>query len=746
MVAEVLDPEPLVPEHVLALVRFVADYYFAAPGLVVRAALPPGALTLPPPLVHLQAAARDALARASDAERRLLERLFEARRMTLTRLLAEGWDRRELRSVLEKLAARRAVRVVERGAPRPGGGTVSAVELTEMSAEERSRRVGRAPAKERVIQWLVDRGQPVLEGELAAACRCSPSVIAGLARLGLVRRFQQAKVVRARRWELAPPPAPTALTTAQQHALAAVSSALERGGFAPFLLLGVTGSGKTEVYLQAAQAAVAAGKQALVLVPEIGLTPALAGQLASRFADRVAVIHSSMSAGERFAAWEQARTGGVDVVAGARSALWAPLSRLGLIVVDEEQDGSYKQDEEPRYNARDLALVAGQRLGIPVLLTSATPSLEAFSLVAQRRLELLRLPDRVAGGSLPQVEVVDLRGEPPEPGEHGFRLLSRRAKELLGATLDRGEQAIVLVNRRGWAPVLLCRECGKQAGCRSCSVQLSVHRRRGCLSCHYCGHEEAIPARCPACGGAVLDHVGVGTEKVASLLGKLFPEGRVDILDRDTARSPGQLLATLERFSAGESNILVGTQMVSKGHHFPSVTLTIVVNADNLLGFPDFRGAERTFQLLAQVAGRAGRGSREGLVIVQTLCPEHHAILATLSHDAEVFAREEMQYRQTFRYPPAAFMALVRFEALAEEAARRAAEEGAAALTRPPEGVRVLGPAPAPIQRLRERWRWQILLVAPTRPSLRHAVKRVAGVGLPPSVRRIIDVDPQSTV
>lgn len=744
-VAELLDPAPLVPEHVLALVHFASDYYCAPPGLVVRAAVPPGALALPPPLVQPGEAARDALAGAGEAERRLLERLLEARRISVPRLLAEGWNRAELQDLLARLAARRAVRVLERGVPR-GGGTVTAVSLVEMDAAERHRRLGKAPAQTRVIEWLSEDGQPVLEGELVAACGCTPGVIGELVRKGLVRRFQQARAVRIRRWELTPPPTPATLTAAQERALRAVVAALEGGGFRPFLLLGVTGSGKTEVYLRAVQAALRAGRQALILVPEIGLTPALAGQLSARFGERVAVLHSAMAEGERFAAWERARTGAVDVVAGPRSALWAPLGRLGLVIVDEEQDGSYKQEEDPRYNARDLALVLGQRLAVPVVLASATPSLEALWLVQQGRLELLRLPERVAGGRLPAVEVADLRGEAPDVGEHGHRLLSRRAVELLAGTLERGEQAIVLVNRRGWAPVLLCRQCGRQAPCASCSIPLTVHRRRQRLCCHYCGHEEPIPSACPACGGDVLQYVGAGTEKVAARLGALFPGARIDILDRDTARTPGQLLATLERFAAGNSDVLVGTQMVSKGHHFPAVTLTVVVNADNLLGFPDFRGAERTFHMLAQVAGRAGRGDRAGVVVVQTYYPEHHAIRATLTHDIEVFAAEEMRYRQAFRFPPASRLALLRYEARHEQAARTAAEAAATVLASPPAGVRVTGPAPAPLQRLRERWRWQLLLLAPTRPPLRQALARVAALPLPRGVHRIIDVDPQSTV
>lgn len=744
-ITELLDARPLLPDHVLALLRFATDYYFAAPGLVVRAALPPKALTLPPPIVELGEAARDALAGADPSERRLLERLFEARRILVPRLLAEGWGRDELQEVLRRLQARRAVKVLERRAPRDGVATITAVALAEVDADEATRRVGRAPAQARVLGWLQERGFPALEGELLAACGCTTGVVTELVGKGLVRRFQQARAVSVRRWELAPPPPPTTLSAAQTEALATINAASEQGGFRPFLLLGVTGSGKTEVYLRAAQAVVAAGRQALVMVPEIGLTPALAGQLAGRFGDRVAVLHSSMAERERFAAWERARAGQVDVVAGARSALWAPLDRLGLIVVDEEQDGSYKQDEEPRYNARDLALVAGQRLGIPVVLASATPSLEALALVEQKRAQVLRLPERVSGGQLPVVEVVDLRGAPPEPGEHGHRLLSRRAATLLEATLDRGEQAIVLVNRRGWAPVLLCRTCGRQASCRSCSVPLTVHRRHHRLSCHYCGFEEPIPRRCPSCAGEVLDHIGIGTEKVAARVGQLFPEARIDILDRDTTRTPGQLLATLERFAAGASNVLVGTQMVSKGHHFPRVTLTIVVNADNLLGFPDFRGSERTFQLLAQVAGRSGRGEQAGLVAIQTYHPEHHAIQATLTHDAEVFAREEMRYRQAFRYPPLARLALVRFEAEREDAARQATEAAGAAIAGLGGGLRILGPAQAPLARLRERWRWQLLLLTPARPLLRQALTRIAALPLPRTVRRIIDVDPQTT-
>jgi primosomal protein N' (replication factor Y) (superfamily II helicase) len=743
---EALDAEPFVPAHVLDLVAFVADYYAAPIGTVVRTAIPPALLRVPAPMIEAGARAREVLGDAVGPQRELLERLLVARRVSFARLQAEGFPAGRLRALLVELSARNAVKVIERGAGQAPGTTVAAVALTELATSARSDRVGRAPAQRRVLAFLVELGRPVLEAELIAACGCSAGVVSELERKGVVRRFRQYKERAPKRWELAPPPPPQTLTAHQQAALTAFTGALGGGNFRGFLLSGVTGSGKTEVYLRLVAEAVARGSQGIVLVPEIGLTPALAGHLAARFGDRVAVLHSSMAEGERAAAWERARRGQVDVVAGPRSAVWAPLPRLGVIVVDEEQDASYKQEEEPRYHARDVALVLAQRLGIPAVLVSATPSLETLMLGEQGRLEVLDLPERVAGGRLPEVEVVDLCHEPPEAGEHGQRFLSRRLLAALGDTLARGEQAILLVNRRGWAPVLLCRECGHQASCQACSVPMTVHRRLRALMCHYCGARRDLPAQCPRCGGEVLDHVGAGTEKIANRVRELFPSAAIDILDRDTARSPAQLLATLERFSAGATQILVGTQMVSKGHHFPAVTLTGVVNADNLLGFPDFRGAERTFQMLTQVAGRAGRGERPGVVIVQSYHPDHHAVSAALAHDLPGFSRQELAYRRAFRYPPATRLVLVRYESERESAAVGAAAAAVRSLEPTPAALRVVGPAPAPIAKLRGRWRVQMLLLAATRGPLREAIARIAALPLQRGVHRVIDVDPQSTV
>ncbi len=745
-IAELLDERPILPPHVFELIRFAADYYACPVGTLVRAAVPVQMLRLPPPMVLLGPRAAEAMLTAEGDDRRLLERLLAARRITMARLRSEGWGREKLAAVLARLAERHAARVEDRQPASAGGSTVSAVVLADLTPGERAARVGRAPAQQRVVAWLEELGRPALEGELRTGCGCSSGVISGLVGKGVLRRFAQQRQAAPRRWELAPPPPPAVLTPQQQRALEVVTAAISGGEFRAWLLLGVTGSGKTEVYLRLAAETAARGLQTLVMVPEIGLTPALAGQLSARFPGRVAVLHSALAEGERFAAWERARRGQVDVVAGPRSALWAPLPRLGLVVVDEEQDASYKQDEEPRYHARDLALVLGQKLRVPVLLASATPSLEALWLVRQGRVEVLELPERVAGGQLPGVEVVDLRGEDPEPGEHGQRFFSRRLKDLLSTTLEAGEQAILLVNRRGWAPMLLCRECGHQATCSECSIAVTVHRRQGCLLCHYCGARYEIPRACPRCGGAVLEHVGAGTEKIAEMVRRLLPEARIDILDRDTARSPAQLVATLERFAAGASNVLVGTQMVSKGHHFPAVTLTAVINADNLLGYPDFRGAERTFAMLTQVAGRAGRGERPGTVVIQTHNPDHHAIRAALTHDVKGFAEAELAYRQAFRYPPVTKMALVRFESARESAAIEAARRAAAAVEPLRDELRVIGPAPAPLARLRGHWRIQLMLLAPTRPPLRAALLAVRAAEVPRGVHRVIDVDPQSTV
>jgi primosomal protein N' (replication factor Y) len=391
-------------------------------------------------------------------------------------------------------------------------------------------------------------------------------------------------------------------------------------------------------------------------------------------------------------------------------------------------------------------LVTAQHLGVPVILSSATPSVEASALVERDLAQHLRLTRRVAGGQLPEVELVDLRGEPPEPGEQGRTLFSRRLRELLTETTGRSEQVILLMQRRGWAPILLCRDCGHRLQCPSCSVSLVVHQRSGDLRCHYCDHRAATPSNCPSCSGDLLDAVGAGTEKVAHHLESFLPGVKSAILDRDTVRRRSGLQDTLGAFAAGAVQVLIGTQMVAKGHHFPNVTLTGVISADAMLGLPDFRAGERTFQLLTQVAGRAGRGDRPGRVVIQTYYPDHPAVRLACRHDVTTFLAEELVFRRGFGYPPITRLALVRFEAADERRCRSAAEAAAEAVSPLPARVRLRGPAPAPLERIRNHWRWQILLTAANRELLRECLEKIEGLKVPRNVRRVIDVDPTSTL
>ncbi len=529
----------------------------------------------------------------------------------------------------------------------------------------------------------------------------------------------------------------------QRAAIASVQATL--GTFAPFVLEGVTGSGKTEVYIELMRAAVKRGEQAVLLVPEISLTPVFASRLKERFGERIAILHSNLSASERYDQWWRARRGEVDVAIGPRSALFTPFQRLGLIVVDEEGDGAYKQEETPRYNARDLAVVRAQFRSIPVVLGSATPSLESRENAARGKYTLLRMTKRVEARPLPDVEIVDLRKERAEKEDKGFVILSTGLKTALRETFDAGEQAIILINRRGYSPYLLCRECGHDFRCRDCSVTLTVHRREGLLICHYCGLRTRIPSKCTLCQGEVLQPIGFGTEKVEERFHRDFPDVRVEVLDRDSTRRKGSLVQILERFRRGETRALIGTQMLSKGHHFPNVTLTGVLNADSILGYPDFRSAEKTFYLLTQVAGRAGRGELRGKVMIQTAFPSHYAIQHALRHDYESFYQAEIEFRRTFHYPPVTSMIALLFRGEHLTDVERAANECGRLLEtalEPLSGTRLQGPAPAPLARIKGVWRFQILLRSPMRTALRKAVESVLLPRKWKGVDVAIDVDP----
>jgi primosomal protein N' (replication factor Y) len=682
-VARAVDDTPSLPEDLLAFLKDLASYYFAPIGEVMRLALPP--------------VERDT-----------------ARELEEPTLFGDATG----------VASRR----------------VQWVTPTDRVEDPGSLR-GQAPA---VLAHLRAVGaEPV--ARLEARWKAARAVVKRLADAGLVMIEERESPPEPLFAEAAERDAPHHATPAQVAAIDALSAALRELRAATFVLHGVTGSGKTEVYLRVIAAAREARRGAIVLVPEIALTPQLVARFRARFGDDVAVLHSGLTPRERLGMWRRLRLGEVDVAIGARSALFAPVRGLGLVVVDEEHDPSFKQEEGVRYHARDMAILRAHRTGGVCVLGSATPSLESEQLVLTGRATKLRLPDRARSQPMPRVEVVDLRRI--GPGPTGDKRLSMPLYRALEETLRAREQAILFLNRRGFAPSVLCEACGQVATCEACSVALTFHKRALVVRCHYCDFEAALGARCAKCGAQGLSLEGVGTEKLEETLGAAFPGARVARLDRDVA-SGKRVEAILARMRAREIDILVGTQMVTKGHDLPNVTLVGVVNADAALSIPDFRASERAFQLLVQVAGRAGRGDLPGRVVVQTWDPEHPAVAMGARHDVDAFLVRELADRRELGYPPLTRAALLRVDAVEEGEARRAcARLAEVALATPPVvagAVRVQGPAPAPIARVRNRYRFRVMLRAADRAKLRAVLVVVdeARASLPRGVRASIDVDP----
>ena len=576
-------------------------------------------------------------------------------------------------------------------------------------------------------------------------------VVSRLVRAGLVS-IRQERVDRdpfdASSMELAASDPGRRLTHEQEAALKRLRTLADSQTFHVALVHGVTGSGKTEVYLRLSAAVRDAGRRVLMLVPEIALTPAMVAQFRGAFGERVAVQHSALSDGERHDQWQRIRRGDIDVVVGTRSAVFAPLERVGLIIVDEEHDGSYKQEESPRYHGRDVAIVRGQRAGALVVLGSATPSMESGYNASTGRYERVVLERRVLDRPLATVKIVDMREEFAAAGSD--LVLSRALSEAIALRLERREQTLVLLNRRGFATAVFCRQCAGTMDCPNCSVSLVVHgegvSRRA--RCHYCNYTARVPAVCMLCAGPFLDQTGFGTERVELEVRKAFPGARVARLDRDAIRRKGSLTTLLGRFAAGEIDVLVGTQMIAKGHDFPRVTLVGVVSADVGLGLADFRASERTFQLLTQVVGRAGRGERPGEAIVQTLYPDHYSVQLACRQDYAAFFEREIEFRRTMRYPP--FVSLINtivrsptFSGAMDEASGIAQRMRGDAER---SGLKVLGPAPAPIGRLRGEYRAQLLIKGAQRKRMREALQ--AAIAAKPELQRrvLVDVDPLSVL
>jgi len=736
-VLRVLDDEPLLPPDVLRLARWAAAHYLAPLGLAVRAALPPG-IDLRQELSAVLTPEGEALLEGEQQTLLPAGREAATRTRQLLRAVREG---RALRTAQLRALAKRGLVALSASEPRP---RVQAPQVELAAAVPEARPPARSPRQAEVLAWLLARdpaGVPV--EELLAAF---PGARAHLRKLA-ARRLVSLRKEPAGAASIADAPwgtLPARETAAQSAALAELRTALDSRRYAPFLLDGVTGSGKTHVYMEAIARARAQRRGALALVPEIALTPQLAGRFRARFGEDVAVLHSGLTERERLSEWHRVRGGAAGVVVGTRSAVFAPVRDLGIVVVDEEHEPSYKQEDRLRYHARDLALVRARDAGAVVVLGSATPSLETLRRAGEGRLSTLRLPERVDGRALPAVEIVDRKTTLRGPGDPS--LLTPALADALRRTAARGEQAILFLNKRGHVRSLLCRSCGAALGCPNCSVALVLHRASGtALRCHLCGHEE-LPRPCAACGSDDLFPLSAGTERVEEELRALLPRARIARLDRDSAGGPGKAASVLARFARRELDVLVGTQMVAKGHDFPGVTLVGALDADGPLHLPDYRAAERCVQLLAQVAGRAGRGEQPGRVLLQAFRTAEPAVVAAAAHDYHGFARSELARREALCFPPYARLCAVRLQGNVEARVQAAAERLAGRardLQRSRGGeVDVLGPAPAPIARLRGKHRFQLLLRARDHGPIHRLCRALFEVPLPPGVELSADVDP----
>ena len=802
---QVLDTTPVLDESLMRLARWIAEYYLAPLGEVFRTMLPLAAefrrvrayrITDAGQLVLHQAgmsgsSARsrkepleqmlefrvlDYLADRESAREPMLKSSTHADAKILAALVRKKWITREdLSSAGE---ARRMVKLAvlkstARSFDSPSASLSSAERSLRMTEGESSAGVPPgSPLRPGLAQWgdspavarasrprsgstpTLNQNQRCILDALGSAggrmrvhdLRELPvphTTLQTLVKRGLVEIVEEPADFAVSTIRPRPSPFHFQFTSAQQKALDQIRAAVASANYAGCLLHGVTGSGKTAVYLTAMHAVLQAGRSAILLVPEIGLTPAVAADLHQIFGDQVAILHSGLTDRERAEQWHRIRRGDARMVVGTRSAVFAPVSDLALIIVDEEQDGSYKQEETPRYHARDVAVMRARMSGATVVLGSATPSLESYFNAQKGKYGLLELPDRVEQRPLPEVEILDMKQEFRETGHE--QVISRRLAAEIGERLARHEQVMVLLNRRGYAPVVLCRACGHTAQCANCAIALTHHKREHRLQCHYCGYLQAVPKVCEECGSEYVYFVGTGSEKLEELLHGMFPQARIGRLDRDTVRGRHDFERMLNQLSAGELDILMGTQMIAKGHDVHGVTLVGVVGADIALGLPDFRAAERTFQLLTQVAGRAGRGESPGKVVLQTCFPEHYAVQFAAAHDFRGFYDKELRYRSWMHYPPfnAVANVLVHGEKL-DDVLKFSGLLGRWFEKTSHVGIRVLGPAAAPITRLKRDYRYHFLLKSASREKLNGLLRSMLAYSSEQKIPRsnlIVDVD-----
>jgi len=742
----VLDATPVLTDELLDLARWIADYYLASFGEVLALAIGRG----------LTAASRRTviLLDASKATTAGQQQIVHALRQLDGRgdavKLARALGRKSIDGPLATLAARGAIRVEhELVAPKVRERRETFVEVAALADDAAETSLfARAPKRLQIYEHVLGQpGRRIAMRRLFETFGSASTQIRSLEEAGLLRRVQH-EVYREVWLESESSEVPT-LSPHQREAVATICHGL--GNYGAYLLHGVTASGKTEVYLQAISQALDAGRSALVLVPEISLTHQVVARLVGRFGPTVAVLHSELSPGERWDQWRRICRGEARIAVGARSAVLAPIAELGIVVVDEEHDAAYKQEDGVRYNARDVAVMRAKHVGCPVVLGSATPSIESRQRAEEGAYLRIVLPERVTARPLPNVEVVDLRGRDIVAtgglSDHLAILLERNLA-------DRG-QSLLFLNRRGYASYLQCYECGEIVQCDHCSVGMTLHRAQGELRCHHCNCVRATPTRCPTCSADALLDQGLGTQRLELAAKRLLPSARIDRLDRDAAERKGTTQRVLAAWRRGEIDVLIGTQMITKGHDAPGVTLVGVVQADLGLGVPDFRASERTFQLLAQVAGRAGRGDRRGRVIFQTYRPDHPAVAAAARHDYEAFAAAELREREELAYPPYSRMAVVRLEGIDRAGVEQLASAASRVVLKlagltgdsdPRERLIVRGPAPCPLEKIKRRYRYQVQLRARDHRIVRHAAaecrRLLQEAARRAKVRLIVDVDP----
>jgi primosomal protein N' (replication factor Y) len=781
-VIEVLDVAPVLDEHLLKLGRWIADYYLAPLGEVFRTMLPlsvefkravayritdQGRMALHLAGISGSPARSQRTPEQQLTEFRVLDHLAERESVReaslrgtarVSKALLAGMVRKKWIAREDVSAARDASRLVKVAVLRPAGDPVETGRAPSPLAavtppDGRDARPHTDKASMGKAQKLNDNQLRLIEILSASGGRAPvealreldvPRTTLGtLVRRGLIELVDEPQDFTASKLKPRQSPFEFEFSAAQKKALAKIGAAVGSRKFSGLLLHGITGSGKTAVYLACMREVLDQGRSSILLVPEIGLTPAVAADLHQVFGNEVAILHSGLSDAERAEQWHRIRRGEARVVAGTRSAVFAPVSDLALIIVDEEQDSSYKQEETPRYHARDVAVVRAKMAGAVVVLGSATPSLESYYNAKTNKYALVELPDRVEQRPLPEVEIVDMRQEFQETGQE--QVISRKLAEEIRERLEKKEQIMVLLNRRGYSPVVLCRACGKTLQCANCAVSMTHHKREQKMECHYCGHVERIPDKCAHCGSEYVYFVGTGSEKLEELLHGMFPQARIGRLDRDTVRGREDFEHALNALNEGALDMLVGTQMIAKGHDIHGVTLVGVVGADMALGLPDFRAAERTFQLLTQVAGRAGRGQTPGKVVLQTYFQDHYAVQFAARHDFAGFYDKELQFRAWMHYPPYSAIAnvLIRSEKL-DDALTWSGELGRWFEKTRHEGIRVLGPAAAPITRLKRDYRYHFILKSASREKMNALLRGMlaeAAAKKIPRTQVIVDVD-----